>query len=90
MAYKPLGNRCILKIDKKYMFDGKKPILDDAGKQAFDIEKEGTVLVSNIEGLKKGMVVVPIIRGGVPINSEETKKHIVLVIDEADIYAYKS
>lgn len=88
--YKPLGNRCILKIEKKYMFDGKKPILDEAGNHAFDIAKEGTVLVSNIEGLKKGTVVVPIIRGGVPITSEENKKHIVLVIDEADIYAYKS
>lgn len=90
MPYKPLGNRCILKINKKYLFEGKKPIFDDSGSQAFDIEKEGTVMVSNIEGLKKGMVVIPIIRGGVPITSEENKKHIVLVIDSDDIYAYKA
>lgn len=89
MAYKPLGNRATVRINKKYLFEGKKPVIDETGHR-FDLEREGTVLVSNIEGLKKGTIVVPIIRGGVPINSEETKKFIVLVIDEADIYAYKA
>lgn len=88
--YKPFGNRATIRINKQYLFDKKKPVLDEDGHQRFDLDREGTVLVSNISGLKKGSVVVPIIRGGVPISQEETKKYIVLVIDENDIYAVKA
>lgn len=53
----------------------------------YDLEKTATVLSSTHPELKKGTVVVPIIRGGVPIQSEETKKHIVVSIDVEDLYA---
>ncbi len=89
MAYKPLGNRAIVRFNKKYLFDGKKPILDERGQHAFEEENEGTVIASNIEGIKKGAEVVAIIRGGVPIRSAETKKFVILSIDFDDLYAQK-
>ena len=53
----------------------------------YDLEKVGTVLSATTSDLKKGTKVIPIIRGGVPIFSEETKKHIVISIDYEDLYA---
>ncbi len=55
--------------------------------EGYDLEKTGVVQSSTLPELKKGSVVVPIIRGGVPIFSEETKKHIFVAIDAEDIYA---
>lgn len=57
--------------------------------EGYDLEKTGVVQSSTLPELKKGSVVVPIIRGGVPIVSEETKKHIILSIDVEDLYAIK-
>lgn len=87
--YKPLGNRVIVRINKKYLYEGKKPILDERGQHAFTEETEGVVLASNVEGLKKGDIVVPIIRGGVPILSQESKKFEILSFDFDDLYAQK-
>lgn len=57
--------------------------------EGYDLEKTATVVSSTHTELKKGSVVVPIIRGGVPIVSEETKKHIFISLDVEDIYAIK-
>lgn len=83
---KPNGNRAVLQLSKKYIFDGKKPVMDEDGNQRYIIEQPAKVLSSNIEGLKKGMTVYPIIRGGVPIYHMENKKYQVVVIDNEDIY----
>ena len=87
--FKPLGNRVLVRINKKYIMDGRKPVLDERGQPAYEEEKEGVVIASNVPELKKGAVVVPIIRGGVPILSEETKKHMVFSFDFDDLYAQK-
>ena len=85
---KPIGNRCILRIDKRYLTEKGKPVIGPDGQPVFEQEQEATVIASNIPDLKKGMKVYPIIRGGVPIYKEETKKYSVVVIDFEDIYAY--
>lgn len=53
----------------------------------YDLEKTATVQSCTLPELKKGTVVVPIIRGGVPIAKEETKKFILISLDVEDIYA---
>lgn len=80
MAYKPLyleKGRALLKISK----------IVTKEMENYDLEKVGTVLSATTSDLKKGAKVIPIIRGGVPIFSEETKKHIVIAIDYEDLYA---
>lgn len=89
---KPLGNRVILRMNKEYLFGknekGKKvPMLDEYGNHSFKAAEYGIVLFSNVERIKKGQKVYPVIRGGVPLNHLETKKYQVIVIDEEDIYA---
>ena len=89
---KPIGNRVILQMNKKYLFGknekGKKvPMLDEYGNHSFKSEEYGKVLSSNVPEIKKGSKVYPIIRGGVPLNHLETKKYQVIVIDQEDIYA---
>lgn len=81
--FKPLyltNGRAILRVNKIFRKDV----------ENYDLEKAGTVLSSTIPELKKGTVVVPIIRGGVPIAAEETKKVIVFSIDVEDLYAYEA
>lgn len=80
--FKPLyltHGRAILRVNK----------IVKKGEENYDLEKTGTVLSSTLPELKRGTVVVPIIRGGVPIASEETKKVIVFSIDVEDLYAAK-
>ena len=73
--YKPFGNRVIVRINKHYIFDAeKKPLMAEDGKQLYEPEPECKVLESNIEGLKKGMTIIPILRGGVPIRLTDCKK----------------
>lgn len=84
--YKPLyleEGRAILKINKI----PRKDALE--GEIEYDLDKVGTVQSCTLKDLKKGTVVVPIIRGGVPIHEEETKKFIVISIDVEDLYAQK-
>jgi hypothetical protein len=83
---KPNGNRAILQLTKDYIMDKKKPVLDEDGQPRYVIGQAAKVLSSNIDGIKKGMTVYPIIRGGVPIYHLETKKYQVVIIDNEDIY----
>jgi hypothetical protein len=88
--YKPLGNRAIIRVTKHFIFDAeKKPVLADDGNQIYEPEQEAKVIVSNIEGIKKGMTVIPILRGGVPIRLTDTKKTYDVIIDADDIYGIK-
>ena len=85
---KPFLERCIVKVDKKYIKDENgKPELNDIGEPTYEAVQEATVTKSNIEGVKKGMKVVPLLRGGVPIIKEETKKYTIVVLDKEEIYA---
>lgn len=88
--FKPLflkDGRAILRVNKKFYLDKGKPVLDDNGNPQYDLEKTGVVQSTTGNELKKGAVVLPIIRGGVPIPSEETKKYLTVAIDLEDIYA---
>lgn len=84
---KPNGNRAILQLTKRYLMDKGKPAVDAEGNQQFTTDQGAKVLSSNIQGIKKGMTVYPIIRGGVPLYHLETKKVQVIVVDNEDIYA---
>lgn len=78
--FKPLyltEGRAILRVNKIIQKEA----------EGYDLEKTAEVQSSTHPELKKGSVVVPIIRGGVPIFSEETKKYIVIAIDVEDLYA---
>jgi hypothetical protein len=88
--YKPYGNRCLVKIGKHFIYDeNKKPVLNDERVHVYEPEQEGKVLSSNIPDIKKGMTIIPIIRGGVPIRAMEDKKSVVISLDFEDIYAVK-
>jgi len=79
--FKPLyltEGRAIVRVNKVYSKVKDEP---------YDLEKVATVQSSTLPELKKGSVVVLIIRGGVPIFSEETKKYLTLAIDCEDLYA---
>lgn len=85
---KPHGNRVLVKMNKRYLKERSGvPMLDEDGNKVFDQEQEAKVVKSNIDGIKKGMTIYPVIRGGVPIYKKETKKYTIVVIDEEDIYA---
>ena len=66
---KPQGNRAVLQLTKNYIFENKKPVMDEDGNQRYIIDQPAKVLSSNIPDIKKGMTVYPIIRGGVPISA---------------------
>jgi hypothetical protein len=87
---KATGNRLVLQLNKKMIFDGKKPVLDDNGEQRYVLEQAAKVLSSNVPEIKKGMTVYPIIRGGVPIYHLENKKFQVVIIDFEDIYGIEA
>lgn len=86
---KPFLERCIVKVDKNYIKEKGKQVLDDQGGAVYEPEQIAKVMSSNIKGIKKGDKVVPLLRGGVPITSEETKKYLVVVLDKEEIYAVK-
>lgn len=87
---KPFGNRVLVRINKRYLNDKDgKPLLDENNNHVFDQYQEAKILVSNISKLKKGQIIYPVIRGGVPIYKNETKKYLDVIIDEEDIYAYE-
>lgn len=87
---KPNGNRCVLQLTKKYLVENKKPVIDESGNPSFITEQGAKVLASNVEGIKKGATVYPIIRGGVPIYHLENKKYQVIVVDAEDIYGIEA
>jgi hypothetical protein len=84
---RPHGNRVFVRINKRYLTEKGKPMLDEIGNPMFDQEQAAKILVSNVSGLKKGQIIYPVIRGGVPIYKNETKKYVEVIIDEDDIYA---
>ena len=83
---KPFGNRALIQIEKKYRFEGKTPVLDEYGNHSFEPSQAAKVIFSNIEGIKKGDIVFPIIRGGVPIYHLDNKKNFSIIVDSDDIY----
>jgi hypothetical protein len=88
---KPFGTRVLVRINKRYLSEKSgKPLLDENGNHVFDQDQEAKILVSNVPGLKKGQIIYPVIRGGVPIYKNETKKYLDVIIDIEDIYAYES
>jgi hypothetical protein len=88
--FKPFDERVIVRVDKRYISDGEgKPVLADDGTPIYEPMQECTVLSSNIDGIKKGMKIIPLLRGGLPINSEDNKKYSVIILDRQDIYATK-
>ena len=82
---KPFGDRCIVQIDKQYIKEKGKPVLID-GIPKYEIGQEGKVLSSNLDGIKKGMIVVCNYRGGMPHIKSENKKSVVVIFDADDIY----
>lgn len=87
--YKPFGNRCLVRVTKHFIVENKKPVLSDGGSPIYEPEQECKVLESNIEGIKKGMTVIPILRGGVPIRLTDSKKTYDVLLDAEDIYGIK-
>ena len=88
--YKPFGDRCIIRVTKHFILDEhKKPVLADDGTPIYEPEQEAKVIESNIEGIKKGMTIVPILRGGVPIRLSDSKKTYDVILDSDDIYGIK-
>jgi hypothetical protein len=87
--FKPFDERCIVRIGKRYILDAKgKQTLND-GEPIYEQEQEGVVISSNIKGITKGMKIIPLGRGGVPIIKEENKKGYIVIFDRDDIYAYE-
>ena len=88
--FKPFDERVIVRVDKRYIQDDKgKQVLADDGTAIYEPQQECTVIASNIEGIKKGMKIIPLLRGGLPINSEDNKKFSVIILDRQDVYAVK-
>lgn len=83
---KPFGEKCIVTIDKVYIKEKGKPVLDEKGEPIYDLSQEGKVVSSNIEGLKKGMTVIVAFRGGMPIRKLETKKSVTVIFEAEDVY----
>ena len=85
--WKPFDERVIVRVDKRYITDEKgKTLLADDGTPIHEPQQICTVLSSNIEGIKKGMKIIPLLRGGLPINNSNTKKDYQVIIDRRDIY----
>lgn len=81
--FKPLyltEGRAILRVNK----------IVNKDTEGYDLEKVATVVSATTPDLKKGSVVSFLLRGGVPIAEEETKKYIVIAIDIEDLYAIKA
>lgn len=85
---KPFGRRVLVKQNKIYIKDEKgKQLLNDGGQPAFRFEQKAKVLKSGIPEIKVGQYVYPILRGEVPIEHLDDKKHQIATVDEIDIYA---
>jgi co-chaperonin GroES (HSP10) len=72
---KPVGQRCVLKVDISLDKDGNETI-----------SQEAKVIDSGVEGIKKGDTVFFNQFGAVSVNSLKTKKNMVLICDAEDIY----
>lgn len=83
---KPFDEKCIVLLNKVYLKEKGKPVLDENGEARYDLEQEGKVLSSNIEGIKKGMKVIAAFRGGMPIRKAENKNSVTVIFERQDIY----
>jgi co-chaperonin GroES (HSP10) len=72
---KPVGQRCVLKVDISLDKDGNE-----------QISQEAKVIDSGVEEIKKGDTVFFNQFGAVSVNSLKTKKNMVLICDSEDIY----
>jgi hypothetical protein len=77
---KPIGNRAILKV----AIETKK---DKEGNEYTDISREAKVIESNDPNIKKGAIVYYNPRGCINVETKQTKKDMVLIVDCEDIYA---
>jgi hypothetical protein len=76
---KQLGERTIIKVQKIYA-------KTKDGTETMDVSREGVVLSTNHPELKKGDKVYYNPRGCVNIEVKDTKKEMVLVVDNDDLY----
>ena len=83
---KPYLNKCIVQIEKEYKKEKGKPVILEDGSQAYDLSQEGKVISSNIEGIKKGDIVITNYRGGMPVQKLENKKSVTVIFEEDDVY----
>lgn len=77
---KPFGKRVILKVD---IINKKQP----NGTELEEPSQEAKVIVSNNPEIKKGSKVMFNYYGAISIDALKTRKNVVLVVDEEDIYA---
>lgn len=83
MNLKPIGERVIVRLDKLF----KKGTEKDKEPEIVGFSTDGKVLETNVPEIKKGDVVHINPRGAVSVQSMETKKHVVLIIDLDDVLA---
>jgi hypothetical protein len=84
---KPYGNKCIVLVEKEYKKEKGKPVLAEDGTPIYDLAQVGKVLVSNIDGIKKGSKVITNYRGGMPVQKLENKNSLTVIFEADDIYA---
>lgn len=87
--FKPFDEKCIVIFTKNYVKEKGKPVLGEDGKPLYSLDQFAKVQSSNIDGIKKGDIIIPAMRGGMPIYSEETKKTVTTIFERNDIYAIK-
>jgi len=74
-----LGNRVLLKVEKLYT-------KDDEGNEKMDISREGKVMNSGVEEIKKGDIVYYLPYGGVEVDKMSNKKFMYLCVDADDVF----
>lgn len=84
---KTIGEKAIVLIEKEYLKEKGKPVLNEDGTHRYEIGQEGKVLVSSIEGVKKGDRVICDFRGGFSIMKAENKKSVTVIFDKEEIHA---
>jgi co-chaperonin GroES (HSP10) len=77
---RPYGKRVILKVDLVM-------VEQPDGTKREEPSSEAKVMMSNTKDIKKGDTVFFNYFGAISIESKKTKKSIVLVVDEEDIFA---
>lgn len=80
---KPLGDRVLLKVN----LETKK---SKEGTEYTDLSREAKVIETNSPLIKKGSVVYYNPRGCIQIETQSTKKYVVLIIDSCDVYGILS
>lgn len=84
---RPIGEKAIVLIEKEYIKEKGKQIMNEDGSPRYEIGQEGKVLSSNIDGVKKGDKVICDFRGGFSIMKSENKKGVTVIFDKDEIHA---